>query len=493
MSGLTKSKILAGLHCEKALFLKLYNNQESVISSSTQRIFDEGHKVGALATSFYPEGSTVGHDTEPKLAIEQTKTLLQSSPTKPIFEATFEYEEVLIRADIFISVNSEFNLIEVKSTSNLKKYKNKFIQDCAIQTWVIEKNGLTLNKIEIAYINRDFIYSTGTSYRELFKYEDITDDVRANIANVQEWTKTCTNIANLKEEPTVYINSRCNRPNVCEFKAYCSPNKKYPVTSLHKGGKLITELLKEGIDDIQDIPADRLTNRKHIKMQKVIRSGQAEIDPRIAVALSTLKYPIYYIDFEAISMAIPTIENSKPYQQVPFQWSLHKEEVSGSVSHEEFLGITKNDPRLGFIESLISAIGNSGSIIVYSSFEKTQLKSLKRRYPELRYKINAIINRLVDLLQLVSNYYYHPDMHGSWSIKKVLPTIGSNSSYQALEVSDGSMAMSAYLEITKPNTDSLRRTKLTKDLLEYCKLDSQAMIDIVHYFKRNIPAPNSSN
>jgi len=286
--------------------------------------------------------------------------------------------------------------------------------------------------------------------------------------------------------PVVEVGGHCHDPFDCPFVDYCTPEgPEYPVTCLPRAGGLIAELLAEGILDIRDIPEGRLEKPVHQCIRRATIAGAAEVSPEIAQELVGLARPWFYLDFETIQFAVPIWSGTRPYEQLPFQWSCHIRDEQDGLRHEEFLDLSGEAPMLRFAETLLEAIGSVGPIFVYSHFEKRILRELSERFPHLRQEILAVIDRLVDLLPIMRNHYYHPEMLGSWSIKAVLPTIAPELDYAKLvEVQNGTAAQAAYLEAISPETSQARRDELRERMLRYCEMDTLGMVKIVEFIER---------
>ncbi len=237
-------------------------------------------------------------------------------------------------------------------------------------------------------------------------------------------------------------------------------------------------LLAEGIEDVRDIPAGRLANATHERIRRVTVSGRPELDPQAGKALRGLAYPRYYLDFETIAFPVPIWKSTRPYQPIPFQWSCHIERRDGALDHTEFLDLSGDDPTRAFAENLIKTLGDRGPIFVYNQgFEGRVLEDLAQRHRKLAPGLQAIKSRLVDLLPIARESYYHPAMRGSWSIKAVLPTIAPELDYAELEdVQDGGQAQEAYLEAVAPETERSRKAEIMAALRRYCGRDTEAMI-----------------
>lgn len=244
----------------------------------------------------------------------------------------------------------------------------------------------------------------------------------------------------------------------------------------------VEELLARGIIDVRDIPAGELTSGTHQRIRKVTIEGVPELLPGAAAELNALAWPRYYLDFECIQFAIPIWADTRPYVQLPFQWSCHTEFKDGSIRHEEFLDTTGNDPRRAFAEALLEACHETGPIIVYNqTFEKGIIKRLADSFEDLRGSLLALNDRIVDLHPIVMRNYYHPGMKGSWSIKSVLPCLVPELDYSRLgRVQEGTQAQQAYFDLIGDELDSDSKSALRADLLAYCKLDTLAMVEIAH-------------
>ncbi|MGA2261652.1 MAG: DUF2779 domain-containing protein, partial [Acidobacteriota bacterium] len=451
-----------------------------------------GHDVGEVARSLEPGGILIETGGDLTKALQETQSALRASKNLTIFEATFEHMGVLIKADIFAVDSHSRRLVEVKSSASVKDYH---LPDVAVQYWVLKGAGFKPDRIELAHINSSFVYRGGRIYRGLFTHEDLTKEARELQGKVLEWVRSFQKVLE-GDTPEVEFGDQCNNPFECPFYGHCAPSKEgpeYPVTLLPYGGKIVADLVSEGFEDLRNVPENRLTRPKHQKIWRITISGQPELDPAAAKIVSGYPYPRYYLDFETIAFAVPIWAGTRPYQQVPFQWSCHIEQSDGNLEHEGFLGASGEPPMRKLAESLIKTVGTCGPIFAYGSFEGLMLNGLSRMLPDLGPGLQSIRARLVDLLPLARQFYYHPDMMGSWSIKSVLPTIEPELDYGALEVQDGTMAQQAYLEAIDPSTLPARREAIRQNLLEYCGRDTQALVSIVGFFKNGGEKKFSSN
>jgi hypothetical protein len=484
---LSKSKILSGLQCPKRLYLEVHHPELAEVSEATEQKFAAGHAVGEVARSLMPGGILIETGSDLARALQETSDALSSSGKVIIYEATFQHGGVLIKADIFSAGARSRRLVEVKSAASVKDYH---LQDVAVQYWVLKGAGYKPDKVELAYIDSTFVYPGGGDYSGLFAYEDLTKQALELQVQVKEWVKNFQQV--LKGDvPEIEVGDQCSKPYECPFYSHCAPQEEgpeYPVTLLPYGGRMVQDLLSEGFEDLRDVPEDRLTNPQHQKIRRVTISGRPELDPAAAAAIGQYSYPRYYLDFETIAFAVPIWAGTRPYQQIPFQWSCHIERTGGILEHKEFLDTSGESPMRKAAESLIQTVGKSGPIFCYGSFESTRLGELATMLPDLAPRLSKIQARLVDLLQMGRQFYYHPDMMGSWSIKSVLPTIEPDLDYGTLDVQNGDMAQQAYLEAINPETPEIRRQTIRKSLLEYCGRDTQGLISIVRFFQKGASA-----
>ena len=479
---LSKSKMLSGLQCPKRLYLEVHHSELIEKSAGLDQRFAMGHLVGEIAQKLVPDGILIEYDGGLSQALKETRHILENSPETPIFEATFSHGGVLVRTDIFYKGDNGYRLVEVKNSVSVKDYH---IPDCAVQAWVIESLGYTLERVELAHIDNTFVYQGDGDYQGLFHHKDVTNEILPLKEKVPGLAKNFQSMLS-GDLPDIDVGDHCNDPFECPFSNHCFPEPpEYPVSILPRGGSVIDELLNEGIEDIRDVPKGRLTNLKHEKVRRITVSGKPEIDPEISTYLKDLSYPRYYLDFETLSTPIPIWADTRPYQpHMPYQWSCHIEAKAGELRHEEYLDVTEENPMRPLAEKLIDTLDDKGPIFVYSSFENTVLNRLGEFFPDLLPKLDMIKNRLVDLLPLAREYYYHPEMRGSWSIKSVLPTVAPELNYDDLEeVQEGMGAQMAYLEAINPETSESRREELVDRLLEYCKMDTMAMVKLVGYFQ----------
>ncbi len=488
--GLSKSRLLQHRQCPKRLWLKVHHPELEEVDDGNQARFATGTYVGEVVQQLYPDGVLIDGDDLGQAMIDTTAIL--AGEKRPIFEATFQADGVLIRADLLLpnplpqAGEGAYRMVEVKSSTSVKDYH---LTDAAIQSWVAQQARLPLTSVEIAHLDNSFVYPGGGDYHGLFKYVNISAQIVDMRAEVPDWINAARKTLS-GQEPCIAPGSQCNTPFACPFSGYCSPTVEtkdtYPPEILPYGRALAATLRDEGYTDLRDVPEERLDNPRHQRVWRVSKNGQAELNSEAGKIIAALPYPRYYIDFETINPAVPVWAGTRPYMQVPFQWSCHSETAKGVMTHRAFLADGQSDPRRSFTESLIDAAGTDGPIFVYCApFERSRMQELADYYPDLAPALRAAVVRIVDLYPIARDYYCHPEMRGSWSLKAVLPTIAPDLAYDNLEVANGGMAQEAFAEIMQPETSLERRQQLHDALLLYCERDTVAMVRIAHYFESN--------
>ena len=480
--NLSKSRVISGLQCPKKLWLEIHKPGLIEHSAATEAQFTAGYEVGAIAQALYGEGEgdTVAYDPGLREAVARTRSLMAERSATPIFEATYASENVLARIDVLLRANGVNRIVEVKSAASVK---DVHVNDCAIQAWLFRAAGYALDAVAVAHVDNSFVYPGGGNYAGLLIEEDVTEVVHPLLEQVPRWVAEAKEVLD-GPEPVKAIGSHCHQPYDCQFQHYCKPSYPvYPVTLLKGSRKVIGELLEEGYRDIREIPDGRLTDAGQLRIWRVTRDGQAQVDGSAAEFARRLAYPRYYLDFETVSLAVPIWAGTRPYEKLPFQWSCHIEETSGELKQTGFLDLSGGPPMRGCAESLIQHLGQAGPILMYTSYEKGILNGLVARFPDLAEPLQGLIDRLVDLKPVTKANYYHPDMFGSWSLKAVLPTIAPDMQYSALEeVQDGMAAGRAFLEAIHPETGMARRSELADRLRMYCGYDTLAMVRLVRFF-----------
>lgn len=489
---LSKSKYLLGLQCPGLLWTAI-NDKEKIPKPdiSAQHKFKVGTLVGELATKRFVDGISVSAD-DFMGNIEETQKLL--SERKPLFEAGFKVEiskdnEIFSRVDVLVPIGTdEWDIVEVKSGTRVKDIN---VEDVSFQKYCLEKAGLKIRNCFLMHINNQYVHKGELDINELFIPTEITEKVEKAINGIDKRIENMFKIISAKEKPNVCIGKYCKTPYDCSLKSQCwSFLPKGNVFDLYRGGVKSFNLHDEGIIEIKDIPEGvKLTDIQKIQRDCAQHGNPHIKEKEIKKFLDDLKYPLYYLDFETINPALPKFDGMKPYQRIPFQYSLHiQKEKGGECEHIGFLADGTDDPRPKFLQSLKDNLGDKGEIIVYNeSFEKGVITECITAFPEFNEWGLKILDRVKDLLIPFRTFcYYHPDQCGSASIKKVLPVL-SDLSYSEMEIGNGGDASVEYERVTFDMDADAKDKKRVRDALEkYCELDTRAEVEIVEGMEKLI-------
>jgi len=481
---LSKSRLTAYTQCPKRLWLEIHRPELRVDTVQTQAQFAVGHQVGALACAAYPDGILIAPDNNLSAALQQTDILIRQNVRRPLFEATFSYQDVLVRVDLLLPIAGGWHMAEVKSTSAAKPYH---LDDVATQVWVAQGLGIPIIQASIRHLNTQFVYRRVGDYTGLLIDTVVDDRLAPHIAERAALVDAAKTTAR-GSEPTLATGDHCDSPFACPFKAYCvradaATAPRYPVTVLPgiAGKKLARQLLDDGFTDLRTVPAERMPTGALQRIYETTRTGEPYRHTRaMREAIAAWPTPHYYLDFETISFAIPRWLGTRPFEAVAFQFSCHVDHGLSpqAIEHHAFLDVSGNDPSRACAEALVNILGKHGAIITYNaSFERGCIRRLAAQCPDLAEALMALHERVVDLLPLVRSHYYHPDMRGSYSIKAVLPTVAPALNYADLDgVHNGEDAQRAFLEAIDPATAADRKAAITRALLAYCERDTWAMV-----------------
>src|SRR5208337_709857 len=487
MSGcrmnISKSKFVAGAQCLKRLYLQVHQSElAAATDASGSAIMEQGQEVGRLAHQLFPGGVKVDGSDGLGQAIRTTQELTANPEVPAIFEGTFSNGDVLVRVDILHRRrDNRWRLIEVKSTTDLKDYH---LDDVAIQHRVVSRCGLDLASSCLAHINRNYVFDGGSiDVRRFFKIRNLTQRVERLQPKLTFLLRSEFRVLAMPNAPDLPTGRHCTDPITCEFYDRCNP----PLPDDHIGylprlhASAAEELDEMGVESIFDIPADFPLSERQRRGCTSVQSGQPWFSPELGKELESLKYPLYFMDFETVNPAIPRFSGMRPFDQLPFQWSVHVLRQPGAEpEHSEFLATDNSDPRSEFINTLCAALGGSGSIVVYNrQFESQRLAELAAWLPEFGGRIKKIQGRLFDLLPVVRNHVYHPAFAGSFSLKAVLPALVPEMSYEGMDVANGQEAWLAWELLMRGGLDQSEREKGRKALWEYCAQDTLALVKLL--------------
>jgi len=479
MPTLTKSNYLQGEQCQRLLWFA-NKKQLPEVSIADQHRFDQGHYFEKYVYLLFPDAIDLSK-TRGKENIEKTQEAIKDK--KVIFEAGVQFEELYCRSDILEPSGNGWNLYEIKSTT---KVKPQHIPDLAFQKYVLEKAGIKINKCFIIFLNKEYVKKGEVNAKKLVSKEEVTEKVDL-ISNIEENSQKYLETIKDEDEPSIAISVNCNKPYPCQLKEHCwgtlPTNNVLHLTNWRQ----YWDFFHQGIIGIKDIPKETELKPKDEVIRKAVTSCQIVVaKEEIKHFLKTLHYPLYHFDFETFDTAVPIYDKSRPYQKIPFQYSLHIQQKDGKLEHFEYLADGSEDPRIKLLEQLKNEIQGKGSVIVFNkSFEIMVLSRLAEDFPSEKDWIQNVISRVVDLAVPFQNFHYYcPTQKGSYSIKKVLPAI-TGKGYDNLEINNGGDASVRYFNSHIRDKEEVKN-KLRQNLLNYCGLDTEGMVWIVDELKKLI-------
>ena len=486
--NLSKSRYTQGVTCEKKLWLSCYKPEEAE-DIGNEAVFENGNKIGDLARHLFGEKYIlIDFDKGIQSMLDETKKYMEEKPNI-ICEASFDYDGNFCSVDVLKNDKDGVEIYEVKSSTEISEI---YIHDISYQTWVLKKIGLNVKKSAIVYVNNQYVKQGEFDINKFFNIEDVTESI--DLETVENNIKEYKSIINSKNEPLIDLSISCHKPYDCPFFKYCTKN--LPTPNVFDLGWNVRfdkkiEMYKRGHISFKDIIDKELVNDKaNEQIRFELKNNPPKINKsNIWDLLKTFKYPLYFLDFESYQPCIPTIDGTKPYQQICFQYSLHYYlEENGELYHKEYLSEDYNgNPMYGLCEKLCEDIPMNSCVLVYNqTFEKARLKEMAEIFPMFKEHLLNIRENIIDLMIPFYNQdYYIKDMGGSYSIKKVLPSLFPNDpnlDYHNLEqVHKGDEASNSYLLL--PSLSQEEQQILRKNMLKYCELDTYAMVKIFEKLK----------
>ena len=478
---LSKSKYCNAIQCPKMLWLDT-NKPEEKVDVSNSSVLDNGTDVGIIAQDIFGPHIDINFDTNLTNMINDTTKALEKDNII-ITEASFSYKDNFCSVDILKKVNNNYEIYEVKSSTEIKDI---YIDDISYQTYVLKSLGLNVVKSCIVYLNSNYERIGKLDLNKLFIIKDVTDIVFSKQDELKKQIDDINNYMKKTTEPNDDIGIHCVTPYPCPFFKHCTKhlpkNNIFNIRRMRNSSKF--KLYHEGIYSYEDLLDEDIDWKYKEQIEFALYNKKPFINKsKIKKFLNTLSYPLYFLDFETYQQAIPEYDYIKPYMQIPFQYSLHYIENENSpLMHKEFLAEVNIDPRRSLAESLVKDIPKNTCVIAYNMmFEKMVIKNLANLYPDLKEHLMNIHSNMKDLMIPFKNRdYYTKEMDGSYSIKYVLPALFPNDpslDYHNLDlVHNGSEAMSTYANLS--NLSKEEREKVRTSLLKYCELDTYAMVKI---------------
>jgi hypothetical protein len=484
---ISKSRYTKGLQCAKLLWYDA-NAREQMppFDAETQAKFDQGHEVGRLAQQLFPGGIAVEDGLAFGQVIARSRRLLRER--RSLFEPGFQHRRVIARADVLEpAAGGVWNLVEVKSTTEVKDYH---LDDLAIQRWCYEGAGLPIGTCSLVHVDRTYVRQGSVEPARLLARVDVTDEVRARSEGIEARVGEMLKTVDAGAAPEVEIGPQCGTPYPCPLIPMCWKKvheTKNSVHSLTRIGAKVWSLFRQGVETTDRIPADfRLSPAQKIQITAE-KTGTPHVDAEAVRAfLSTLLYPLHYLDFETFQSAVPLVDGTRPYQQIPFEFSLHVAASEDSpLEHCSWLWDGRGDPARLLLEELRTRVGPRGSVVAYNAaFETTRLGECSAAHPEHAPWVEQIVARTVDLFAPFKSFdVYFPSQAGSASMKEVLPAL-TGREYRDLAIRDGAQASLEFRRVTFAEAPEEERPRVRRQLEEYCGLDTEGMADIVKSLRR---------
>lgn len=473
---LSKSRFVTGLQCPKLLWWRVHEPDADELKPDLvlQDRFDQGQEVGLLATALFPDGTLIDlpHDAVEERLERTFQAIAEGAPA--IFEATFVESDTFVAVDVLERVAGGFHLIEVKSST---KQKPEHIPDVAVQLHVVREAGVDVTRASVMHLNPGYRHP---GVGDLFSLTDVTSEaedfqreVEVEISSQMEMLRGSL--------PEVEIGRHCYKPRACPFLDRCWPKDRDHIIRLYNVGPAkAAKYMAEGIHSVWDLPESQSLPAAAERQLEALREDRMIVDPGLAEALGEFTGKLGFLDFETLARAIPVWPGLGPWIAAPAQFSYHEELPDGGHSHVGWLAEGPEDARPEFVRRMIEATQEADAVVVYSSYEKTQIRALQDSLPEFQDELIDLELKLVDLLPIVRGYVYHPDFGGSFSIKYVLQPLVDELSYDDLTVADGLAAsvQIARLLLGQDLSDDEKK-KSRQDLLAYCERDTWAMVKLL--------------
>jgi len=474
---LSKSRFVAGWQCHRLLWWKVHD--PGAVELQPDKVlrdrFDQGSQVGELARERFAGGTLIDaphHEFAKRVGLTD-QALHSSAPA--IFEASFFADDTFVAVDVLARVGSEWRLIEVKSSSSLK---DEHIADAAVQAYVLSRSGIDVPAVDIMHLNKDFRFP---DQGDLLARSDVTAAVRDVLPSIPEEIDAQLDMLN-GPLPDVPIGLHCSEPRDCPFMQRCWPQSANHITKLYRvGAKTADEYMRAGLHNIEDIPATKKLSFTDKRQIRAMREGRLIVEPGLAHALEPFDGKLGFLDFETIARAVPVWPGMAPWEQAAAQFSYHESTPDGGCTHVGYLAEGAQDARPELARAMIAATAGADKVVMYTPFEKTRIRGLQQSVPELKSELEELEQKLIDLHPLIRDYIYHPDFHGSFSLKYVLTPLVPELSYNDLVIVDGMVASVeiARLLFVAQKILPEERDRVRKDLLDYCERDTWAMVRLL--------------
>ncbi len=487
---LSKSTFLRAVQCSKSLYLnQYYKKLREPPSADRQALLNRGQEVGGLAWQCFPEGvdARTGNRFHYGKAVENTHNLIQQGATT-IFEATFQQEQVLVMVDVLTRRNGYWEALEVKSSARVSQHH---IRDAALQLYVLGQAGINVSDFSIMHINKGYVRNGALAINGLFTQDSVFKDASELQSWVSEMVAHGKAVLQKPTVPKVPIGKHCTNPYPCDFINYCWQN--IPEDSIFELGHLSADSkfqwYEEGYSTIADLNPDEQDNRT-IAIQ--VRSHQ-RMEPYIEHEalqefIEGFRYPLTFMDFEAIMPAIPVFNGTRPFQKMAFQYSLHHlKEVQGTLSYKDWVLEPGHLPHADFLEHFLADTEGAAHLVVFEeTLERQILELTKQQFPAYKNDLQDRLDRIRDLRYPFKHmHYYHPAMRGNFSLQGIYEALfGKDQTERAIE--DGGIASIRYEQLLMGNREPSEKAEQLEQLRAYCAQDTLALARIFSFLEKQV-------
>lgn len=481
---ITKEIFLGASNCLTWSWWKRHVPAAEDVDAAASFVMEQGIEIGNLARKIYPDGILVANGRPSDMG-SQTRKLLADRSIKILLEATFIVDDCIARADILVRNPKGWKLIEVKSALDNTSRLDNLIDDLAYTTMIAIRAGMRIQNTSLLLVSRN--YRASDDINRLFTELNKTQGVKKRLPPFRRALMRIRRETASLRPPRPRLASACINCDL--FSSTClGKGIDQPATELPRIGKKISRM--SAFPSILDIPNDFPLSPAQRRVVGCVQQGSEYLSPVLRSDLEKIRWPAYYLDFETVTTALPLYDGVVPYEQIVTQYSLHRCIRPGKIEkHFEFLSDPRRDCRFELAKKLLINLGDIGSIIVYSGFEKGIIKSLAAKFPALAVALYKVIDRLFDILEVIQRDFYHPAFHGSYSIKTVLPILVPTMSYNNLSIQNGAEAVACFARAARAKSTLLAWPRLRVDLLKYCELDTLAMVRIHDQLLKLVNSP----
>ena len=485
---LSKSRFVTGVQCHKLLWWTVHDPDAVELQPDKvlHDLFDQGRQVGELARTRFPGGVLIDlpHHARQERVAATRGALDAGAPA--IFEATFIAEDTFVAIDVLQQHDGGHRLIEVKSSTSRK---DEHIPDVAVQAYVAAASGIEVKAAEVMHLNKEFRHP---DEGDLFARTDVVAEVAGYLGNVPD--ELARQQAMLTGPlPDAPVGLHCFEPRDCPFLERCWPDSPHHIRNLSGvGPKKTAGYLARGIQWVRELPKTEKLNFTQKRQLKAMAEDRLVVEPTLARELEPFTGRLGFLDFETVGRAIPVWSGMAPWQQAAAQFSYHERQADGTYTHAEHLAEGPQDARPPLVEAMVRATARADRVVMYTSFEKTRIRELQRAVPHLADELAALEAKLIDLHPVVKNCVYHPDFGGSFSLKDILTPLVPELTYEDLVIVDGRVASVeiARLLFVADKIPKHERDRVRRDLLDYCKQDTWAMVRLLEELRKLSALPS---